>query len=68
MKLGNNSALDVLGKVNIKLQIVGVTQIIIDVFYVPELRNNLLSIGQLQEKGVVFFIQQGVCKVYHPEK
>lgn len=45
MKLGNNSALDVLGKVNIKLQIVGVTQIIIDVFYVPELRNNLLSIG-----------------------
>ena len=45
VKLGNNSALYVLGKVNIKLQIVGVTQIIIDVFYVPELRNNLLSIG-----------------------
>ena len=68
VKLGNNSALDVLGKGNVRLQIAGVTQIITDVFYVPELRNNLLSIGQLQEKGVVFFIQQGVCKVYHPEK
>lgn len=45
VKLGNNSALDVLGKGNVRLQIAGVTQIITDVFYVPELRNNLLSIG-----------------------
>ena len=58
----------VLGKGNIRLQIVGVTQVIIDVFYIPELKNNLLSVGQLQERGVAILIQHGVCRVYHPKK
>ena len=43
-KLGNNSKMLVLGKGNIKLQIAGVTQVITDVFYIPELKNNLLSV------------------------
>ena len=47
VKLGNDSKMTVLGKGNIRLQIAGVTQVIIDVFYILELRNNLLSIGQL---------------------
>ena len=67
MKLGNNSKMAVLGKGNIRLQIVGVTQVIIDVFYIPELKNNLLSVGQLQERGVAILIQHGVCRVYHPQ-
>lgn len=66
MKLGNNSKMAVMGKGNIILQIAGITQVITDCFYIPELRNNLLSIGQLQEKWVVILIQHGVCKVYHP--
>lgn len=36
--------------------------------YVPELKNNLLSIGQLQEKGLAILIKGGLCKIYHPDK
>ena len=68
VKLGNNSKMAVLGKGNIRLQIAGVTQVIIDVFYILELKNNLLSVGQLQERGVAILIQHGVCRVYHPKK
>ncbi|WJZ91107.1 hypothetical protein VitviT2T_010210 [Vitis vinifera] len=68
VKLGNNSKMTVLGKGNIRMQVAGVTQVIIDVFYIPELRNNLLSVGQLQEKGVAILIQHEECRVYHPEK
>jgi hypothetical protein len=35
---------------------------------VPELKNNLLSIGQLQEKGLTIIFQHGKCKIYHKEK
>ena len=51
VKLGNNSSMVVMGKGNVRLQVNGRVQIITRVFYVPELKNNLLSIGQLQEKG-----------------
>lgn len=39
-----------------------------NVFYVPELTNNLLSVGQLQEKGLAIMIQDGVCRIYHPRR
>lgn len=41
-----------------------------EVYYVPELKNNLLSIGQLLEKGLTIQFE-GItckCKVYHPVK
>ena len=57
VKLGNNSSMVVMGKGNVRL-----------VFYVPELKNNLLSTGQLQEKGLNFLFQGKKCKVFHPEK
>ena len=34
----------------------------------PELKNNLLSIGQLQEKGLNILFQGKKCKVFHLEK
>lgn len=34
-----------------KLKIQGITQVIRRVYYIPELKSNLISIGQLQEKG-----------------
>ncbi|RDY02325.1 hypothetical protein CR513_14226, partial [Mucuna pruriens] len=52
VKLGNNSNMVVNGKGNIRLDVNGVISIISGVFYVPELKNNLLSLGQLQEKGL----------------
>lgn len=47
VKLGNNTSMAVLGKGNIRLQVHGIIQVITGVFYVPALKNNLLSIGQL---------------------
>lgn len=50
VKLGNNSNMVVHGKGNIRLEIDGLVSIISGVFYVPELTNNLPSLGQLQKK------------------
>ncbi|KAA8549201.1 hypothetical protein F0562_000885 [Nyssa sinensis] len=68
VKLGNNSSMVVTGKGNVRLQVNGIVQIITEVFYMPELKNNLLSIGQLQEKRLTILFQNGKCKVFHPER
>lgn len=68
VKLGNNSRMNVVGKGNVKLLLNGVNHVVHEVYYVPELKNNLLSIGQLQERGLAILIKGGVCKVYHPMK
>ncbi|RVW39030.1 Retrovirus-related Pol polyprotein from transposon TNT 1-94 [Vitis vinifera] len=68
VKLGNNTSMSVLGKGNVRLKVNEMTQIITRVFYVPELKNNLLSIGQLQEKGLTILFQHGKCKVFHSQK
>lgn len=60
--------MNVEGKGNLKLILNGVTYVIKDVYYIPDLKNNLLSIGQLQQKGLSFLFQYDVCKVFHPEK
>lgn len=68
VKLGNNSRMNVAGKGKLKLLINGVNLVVTDVYYVPELKNNLLSIGQLQERGLAILIKGGMCKIYHPER
>jgi hypothetical protein len=52
VKLGNDASLQVQGKGSIRMEIDGIMHVITEVFYVPDLKNNLLSIGQLQEKGL----------------
>ena len=47
VKLGNNTKMDVMGKGSVKLLLNGVNHVITKVYYIPDLRNNLLSIGQL---------------------
>lgn len=54
--------MDVKGKGDIRIQIHGKTQVITEVYYIPELKNNLISIRQLQEKGLAISIQYGDCK------
>lgn len=68
VRLGNSSRMEVVGKGDVKFEVGGVTQIVSDVFFVPNLTNNLLSVGQLQEKGVDVLISKGVCKIYHPRR
>jgi len=68
VKLGNDTCLAVMGKGNIRIVVSGVTHMISHVYYVPELINNLLSLGQLQEKGLSIHIQNNKCIVVHPER
>ena len=68
VKLGNNTRMGVMGKGNIRLEFNGTTQVVTDVYYVPALKNNLLSIGQLQERGLAILIHNGECKLYHPRR
>jgi transposase InsO family protein len=65
VKLGNNSRMNVIGKGSIKLFLNGINYVVHEVYYILELKNNLLSIGQLQERGLAILIQGGVCKIYH---
>ena len=46
LKLGNNSSLAALGKGNVGMEV----NVIIGVFYVPDLKNNLLSIGSCKKR------------------
>ena len=68
VKLGNNTRMNVIGKGSVKLLLNGVNHVVAEVYYIPELRNNLLSIEQLQERGLAILIQGGMCKIYHPNK
>ena len=68
IKLGNNTKMNVLGKGSVKLLLNGVNFVFPEVYYVPELNNNLLCIGQLQERGLAILIKEGMCKICHLEK
>ncbi|GKV36625.1 hypothetical protein SLEP1_g44733 [Rubroshorea leprosula] len=64
VKFGDNSKVSVRGRGQVTIQIRGnAAQTISNVFYVPELKTNLLSIGQLQEKGYEIIIKNGVCRI-----
>ena len=68
VKLGNDSSLTVKGKGKVRMEVNGIVHVITGVYFVPDLKNNLLSIGQLQERGLAVLIQHGKCKIFHPEK
>ncbi|KAG7553691.1 GAG-pre-integrase domain [Arabidopsis suecica] len=67
VKLGNNASLTVFGKGNVSLRVNGRLHTISDVYFVPDLKSNLVSIGQLLLKGCEVLMKEGVCKLYHPE-
>jgi len=52
----------------LKLLIGGMIQGITKVNYLLGLRNNLLSIGQIQQKNLTIVFKKDTCKVYHDEK
>ena len=67
VKLGNNASLGVVGKGNVSLRVNGRLHTISDVYFVPDLKSNLVSLGQLLMKGCEVLMKEGVCKLYHPE-
>lgn len=68
VRLGIHTQMKVVGKGSVRLLIEGVSHLVQDVFYVPDLKNNLLSIGQLQEKGLAILLKSNQCRIYHPLK
>jgi hypothetical protein len=60
--------MNVMGRCNVKLQLNGITEVITAVYYIRELKNNLLSIGQLQQKNLTFILKNNWCKVYNQSK
>ena len=69
VSLGNNSTIQVMGKgtVDIKTRN-GFVESISNVFYIPDLKANLLSIGQLQEKGYVIHSKMMNVKFMTPKE
>ena len=64
MKFGDGSAVSVMGKGRVAIQTNrNSIQTISNVLFVPDLRTNLLSVGQLQEKGYGISIKNGVCRI-----
>ena len=59
-RLGNNTRINVIAKESVKLHLNGINLTMIEVYYVPKLKNNLLNIGQFQERGLAILIQRGV--------
>lgn len=69
VSFGDSSTVSVRGKGDIHLKTRnGFVETISDVLYVPSLKCNLLSAGQLQENGYVITIQKGACEIYEPVK
>ena len=62
VKFGNNSNIPILGKGRVAIRLKdGSQNFISDVFYAPGLHHNLLSMGQLSEKGYNMQICDGYC-------
>jgi hypothetical protein len=64
VKFGDNSTVSVMGKGKVGIQTKkNSVQTISNVLFVPNLKANLLSAGQLQEKGYGICIKNGVCRI-----
>ena len=69
VSFGNCSIVRVMGKGDIEIRTKNdFVETISNVLYVPDLKSNLLSAGQLQEKGYVITIQKGACEIYDPTR
>ena len=68
VKLGDDRRMMVKGRGSIRLQINGSVQLITSVYFVPGLKSNLLSVGQLQEKGLRLVIDDGLCEIWHKQQ
>lgn len=65
VKFGDNSTISIMGKGRVIIQAKenSSTHNITDVLFVPDLKTNLLSVGQLLEKGYEISIKNGVCQI-----
>ena len=63
--MGNDISCKIAGIGNIRIKMFdGTVKILTDVRHVPELRNNIISLGVLDTGGYKSIVQGGVMKVY----
>ena len=63
VRLGNESVVESKGKGTVMVETNKGTLLIHDVLLVPSLKENLLSIGQMMERGYTLHFEGGVCKI-----
>ncbi|CAL2228257.1 unnamed protein product [Prunus armeniaca] len=69
VSFGDKSTVKVMGKGDIQIKTKNdFIETISNVFYIPDLKTNLLSAGQLQDKGYRITIYKGECEVYDPKR
>ncbi|KAI5399762.1 hypothetical protein KIW84_064915 [Lathyrus oleraceus] len=68
VRLGNYASMNLVRKGSVRLTVKGVNHLVRDVYYVPELKNNLISVGQMQERGLVVLVRSNMCRIYHHTK
>ena len=68
VKVGNNTSMKVTGRGVVKLTSHRVRYTISNMYWIPELKNNLLSVEELQENGIAVLFKDGACNIYHPQK
>ncbi|KAL0339919.1 UNVERIFIED_CONTAM: Retrovirus-related Pol polyprotein from transposon RE2 [Sesamum radiatum] len=64
VKLGDNHIVKVEGKGSVAINTKNGTRIINDVMYIPNLRTNLFSVGQMMEKGYTLHFGGDSCTIY----
>ncbi|KAL0348006.1 UNVERIFIED_CONTAM: hypothetical protein Sangu_1028400 [Sesamum angustifolium] len=64
VKLGDNHIVKVEGKGSVAINTKKGTRIINDVMYIPNLRTNLFSVGQMMEKGYALHFGGDSCTIY----
>ena len=69
MKFGDNSGVDIQGRGTVVFQCKnGEHKALTDVYYIPKLRSNIVSIGQLDERGCQVLIDGSVLRIRDCER
>ena len=68
VRLGNGALVDVKGKGTIGVQTKKDSRFIRGVLYMPDLNQNLLSVGQLVENGYSLHFEDYNCTIFDKEK
>ena len=69
VKFGDNSGVDIRGRGTVVFQCkAGEHKALTVVYYIPKLRSNIVSIGQLDERGCQVLIDGGVLRIRDHER
>ncbi|XP_052886128.1 uncharacterized protein LOC128294171 [Gossypium arboreum] len=63
VRIGNGEYLEVKGRCTVAIESCAGTKLISDVLFVPEIDQNLLSVGQLVEKRFKVMFKEGMCLI-----